>query len=275
MVEQMLKLGIMQGRLTNKGGFFPQSFPWDNWQKEFALAKKSGFTCIEWMFNDDRWEENPIITDKGVLKIQECIRNTGISINGICANFFMKNSIYDDSAEDKRRNIYILNTLLKNAEKIGCLNIILPMFGSSGDFFERKTIWERLYFLLEHAESGNVNILIEADASMHTVKEFLDNIPIGRVGICYDIGNAAGLGKNILHEIKYYSNLIKEYHIKDKKIGEGTVMLGEGDVPYRECVDWLMKEEQKVPLILESYYGSDAIEDTKKNLQFIKDQMRR
>lgn len=275
MVDYMLKFGVMQGRLTNKGGFFPQSFPWNNWQKEFLVAKELGFDCIEWMFNADMWEENPVITDEGVINIQKCIDNTGISVSGICANFFMENSIYNDTIEMKKRNIKILNTLVKNAGKIGCSNIILPMFGSSGDFFERKSIWEQLYLLLGQLESGNVNILIETDAPIHIVKNFIDEIPDGRVGICYDMGNAAGLGKNVLSELRCYSNLIGEYHIKDKKNGESTVMLGKGDVPYKECMNWLLEYEHKALLILESYYGLNAIEDTKKNLQYIKDQMER
>lgn len=275
MRENMLKLGVMQGRLTNKDGFFPQRFPWDNWQEEFSLAGNIGFDCLEWMFNSDRWEDNPIVTEKGLSNIQKCISDTGIYVSGICANYFMDHCIYDSSAVVKEKNIYILNMLVKNAEEIECPNVILPMFEKSGALFEKEAFWEEMCLLCNEIKLDNVHILIETDAPIHVVRRFLEQSPDTQISMCYDLGNAAGLGKNILHELQSHSNLIGEYHLKDKKRGESSVMLGEGDVPYKECMDWFVEYENKAILILESYYGLNAVEDTKKNFLFIKDQMGR
>ena len=85
--------GIMQGRFTNKGGFFPQQFPWGNWEGEFEIASACNIDCIEWMFNADRYEENPLWTPQGREKIKNTIRNTGVSVLSVCANFFMESSI--------------------------------------------------------------------------------------------------------------------------------------------------------------------------------------
>lgn len=271
----MLNFGVMQGRLTDKGGFFPQKFPWDNWQEEFFLARDMGFDSLEWMFNNERWEENPIVTEASLPDVQKCIRATGVSVSGICANYFMNHCIYDSNADAKKKNGYILGMLAKNADKIGCANIILPMFGESGGLFEKEIFWKEMCLLCNEIEWGDVRILIETDAPMHTVGNFLMQDTVVWIGICYDMGNAAGLGKDVLYEMQTYSALIGEYHIKDKKRGKSTVMLGEGDVPYQECVDWLMEHESEAPLILESYYGEHAVEDTKKNLQFVKDQMKK
>ena len=57
--------GVMQGRFTDKGGFYPQQFPWTNWEQEFFTAREYGVDCIEWMFNGERYEDNPIWTKDG------------------------------------------------------------------------------------------------------------------------------------------------------------------------------------------------------------------
>ena len=52
----MNNLGIMQGRLTDKGGFYPQQFPWTNWQQ----AEQGIFfdlTKINRIYGDDRSED--------------------------------------------------------------------------------------------------------------------------------------------------------------------------------------------------------------------------
>lgn len=269
----MFKIGVMQGRLTNKGGFFPQQFPWDNWAKEFFVAKELGFESLEWMFNSERWQENPIVTDDGIESIREYIAHTGIEVSGICANFFMQHNISDISADLQRQNISILNMLIKNAKNIGCKNIILPMFGSSAEVFEKEDAWERVCMLFKQLENDDISILFETDTPMDIVEDFFCDISYAGVGVCYDIGNATGLGKDVLLEQSKYADLIREYHIKDKKYGGSTVMLGQGDTPYSEWAGGLQNSRYQGYLILESYYNVDAVNDTMKNLQFLKDKV--
>lgn len=56
--------GVMQGRLTDKGEFFPQQFPWESWEKEFSAARDLRIDCIEWMFNLENYESNPFIAKR-------------------------------------------------------------------------------------------------------------------------------------------------------------------------------------------------------------------
>lgn len=265
----------MQGRLTEKKGFLPQCFPWENWKQEFVTAKTLGLSYVEWMFNDSGWQKNPIFEASQIEDIILQIKSTGIFVSGICANYFIKNCLFPDMAEGEKRNAMILQKLVKHATQIGCHNIILPIFGESARLFEDINAWERTKRILGMVESKEINILFETDTALEIVEECLHEISSVKTGICYDIGNATGLNRDVIEEVKVYSNIIREYHIKDKEIGGSTVMLGKGDTPFLDWMEWLRKNKFNGSLIMESYYDTDAIGDTKENLEFIKELLRR
>lgn len=265
----MYNLGFMQGRLTNKGGFYPQKFPMEQWEQEFTTAVKIGFDCMEWMFNFEQWNENPIVNETGISKIRRLIEETGIDVSGICANYFMHKNIYDSCAIEE--NISILLELVKNAELIGCPNIIIPLFEAS----EIQLGNEVLRKIIECVSSKRVSILLETDCEIESVYQWFVQLLCKNVGLCYDIGNAAGLGRDIVQELTHYSDIVKNVHIKDKKKGGSTVLLGQGDAPIGDALAILKEKKYKGCYILESYYGLDAIEDTKKNYTYVKELLRR
>ena len=56
----MISFGIMQGRLTPSQGKGIQFFPFDHWEKEFELGAMIGINEVEWIFDYDRFEDNPL-----------------------------------------------------------------------------------------------------------------------------------------------------------------------------------------------------------------------
>ena len=46
-------IGIMQGRLSRRIGDKIQSFPINDWEKEFQLAAEIGYSCIEWVIDSN------------------------------------------------------------------------------------------------------------------------------------------------------------------------------------------------------------------------------
>ena len=71
-------LGVMQGRLVPKYKDRYQAFPKDNWKDEFKIASSFGLDCIEFIFDYEDYEENPLIKNpESILKIS---RNNNISI---------------------------------------------------------------------------------------------------------------------------------------------------------------------------------------------------
>ena len=61
----MNPIGIMQGRLSPQATGHLQAFPWKTWELEFERARAIGFDCLEWLFEADSFEKNPIWTRDG------------------------------------------------------------------------------------------------------------------------------------------------------------------------------------------------------------------
>lgn len=258
-------LGIMQGRFSNKGGFFPQNFPWENWQNEFEIGKKSGIDCIEWMFNAERFQENPIWTETGKREIKNLISDTKIIVNSICANYFMQHSVWD-----KKHTFDILEHLIEAAVELNIRQIIIPFFEESGAA-DIETA-SSLFASLDRELSGlDIHIGFESDEPIMTQKLICQKANTDKVGICYDVGNASGNGYDSVKDISEIWGYLLEIHIKDKPYKGSSVMLGEGAVPFEDLFQKIKTKD--MIYILESYFGEDAVGDTLENIQFVRERL--
>ena len=68
-----IDMGIMQGRLTEPKGRGIQFFPFDNWKGEFYLCKKNGLQEIEFIFDYENYEKNPLWTNEGIKQLEKVI----------------------------------------------------------------------------------------------------------------------------------------------------------------------------------------------------------
>ena len=80
-----------------------QAFPWGNWEREFDLAAKLGFDGIEWLFESDRWDENPIMSEAGVKAILRQVAATGVKVFSICGDYFMLHPFFRVSEGERKR----------------------------------------------------------------------------------------------------------------------------------------------------------------------------
>ena len=123
----MIKVGIMQGRLSKPINGKIQSFPKDTWREEFFLAKKIGFDLIEWVLDDDL-ASNPIMDKEKFIEIKKIKEETNININSICCDFFMNNSISKVSRNFKNKNLQVFDFLINEACPKNNIKIIsLPL----------------------------------------------------------------------------------------------------------------------------------------------------
>ena len=73
--------GIMQGRLSKIIGNKIQAFPEKYWKSEFLKAKKLGLKSIEWTLDYKNLKSNPLLSNKGRLKIKKLSKQYSIKIN--------------------------------------------------------------------------------------------------------------------------------------------------------------------------------------------------
>ena len=94
-------IGIMQGRLSNKGDLPLQSFPIETWEEEFFRAKDIGFSKIEWLIDKDNDYRNPLYSPLGRQKIIDLSEQSGIKIETLCAHFLIDGKILNKHTESK------------------------------------------------------------------------------------------------------------------------------------------------------------------------------
>ena len=259
-----MKLGIMQGRFTNKDGFLPQLFPWDNWECEFEIAEFEQIDRIEWMLNYDSFQKNPLLCGDERKSISTCINSSGVSIDSVCINYYMKESIIYDSG------LELFEQICSSMEDIGASLAVIPLFEDNMPDSRDKE--EKLLSSLKNAENvaseHGIRIAIESDWEAVKIVEILKSF--SNVGCCYDVGNAAGLGRDIVNEIHILGDRLINLHIKDKPVGGSSVMLGQGDADLRGAFSALNDIGYQGNLILESYFGENVVEDTRNNINYLR-----
>ena len=266
------KIGIMQGRLSKSVNGKIQSFPINSWKKEFYLAKEIGFELIEWVLDDDL-QNNPILNKKAFPEIESLKNDTGIDINSICCDYFMKNSLSPNSKSFKKKNLEIFDLLIKEICPKNNIKIIdLPLMGVDG--LKDKKISEDYQNLFSSLEkellANNLIIAIENDLNPEEFENFLKNVNKKIITVNYDMGNSAYREYNMRKEFLSYGQSISNVHIKDCTPKDYTVPLGSGNVDFDGVFQLLKNNNYKENFILQAARGKDDIQTAKEQLNFIK-----
>ena len=266
------KVGIMQGRLSKPINGKIQSFPKDSWENEFYLAKDIGFQLIEWVLGESL-KDNPIMNKKHFSKIQMIKNKTGIDINSICCDYFMKNSLSRNSDSFKEENLEAFYFLIEESCPQNNIKIIdLPLVGKAS--LKKKQIAEDYKTLLLKLEkkilANGLVIAIETDLGPNELNDFLKSFNKKAITVNYDMGNSAFWKFNTQQEFLSYGQLISNVHVKDCTPSDYTVQLGDGNVNFSEVFSLLKKNNYKKDFILQGARGYDDVQTAKKQLEFTK-----
>lgn len=271
-----IKLGVMQGRLLRKHSNKYQFFPKASWQKEFFYAKKYGLNYIEFIFGDETINNHPLLTPKGLLKIIDLEKKSGIKVRSVCADYFMYNPLFKKSIKNK---IIILKKLILNCKILGVTDIVIPFVDNSSlkSELNRKKIIKIFNSLSKFIDRAGVNIALETDLPPKKFLSFIKLFKSKKIAINYDLGNSAYKGFNINEEFRIYGNKISSIHIKDRVVGGFSVPLGKGDVNFNDFFKCIKKYMQKrdIYFIFQCYRDDEGVKVFKKQLLFFKKKMNR
>lgn len=258
----MNKIGILQGRLTPSNNRGVQFFPFDNWQNEFSAAQELGLSDIDFIFDLDRFEDNPLWTKTGRKTIQKLIGGNGVVIKHITADFFMRRPFFRNDAGIRKNNIFVLINLIRFAEEIGARNIEIPLLDNSSikTEEEKKVLTDSLSEVLTKTNKSKINLTLETDLPPKSFLNLLEKINEPRVKIVYDTGNSAAQGYNPKEELTTLKNYISHIHIKDRKLKGNTVPLGTGNAKFDEIFQTLKIIGFKDSFILQAARGVDGKE---------------
>ena len=279
----MRSFGIMQGRLTPSKGRGIQFFPFENWRQEFDIGASVGIDEIEWIFDYERYEENPLWSTKGITQVNEAVKSSGVSIHSICFDYFMRRPFYkQESSVEKRirmENLDFIKKIINAMKSVQAKLLEIPMVDDSSvkTAEEKKKVVDFLHDVLILAEEADICIGCETDMSVGVFRDFLDSIHHERIKANYDSGNSSGLGYDHADELHSLGDYVANVHIKDRILHGTTVALGTGSADFKKVFSSLKDIDYKGSIILQAARGQegDEAENIRTQLDFVKEYCRR
>jgi L-ribulose-5-phosphate 3-epimerase len=267
------KIGVMQGRLVPKYQDRYQAFPIGMWQDEFKVAQECGLDLIEFILDFNDAEENPLLRSGGINEIIRVSKDTGVSVQTICADYFMEGPLHSSDDKVSAKSFKVLERLLEAAEVLKVTDIIIPCVDQSSLKTKEaiNRFLEQMMKIIPRIEEQNINLSLETDLAPQPFIELLDKLNSKNITVNYDIGNSAALGFDSDEELTAYGDRITDIHIKDRVLGGGPVTLGEGNADFVKFFSKLEKFNYQGPFIMQAYRDSEGVEIFKKQLEYIKE----
>ena len=265
-------IGVMQGRLLPKYKGRYQAHPVGYWKDEFSIAKSFNLDCIEFIFDFNDYAISPLLSEKGLDEIREVSKKTGVAVKTICADYFMEAPLHSQDQDIAYKSEKVMIQLLNNAHQLGVTDVVIPCVDQSSlNGKEAKSRFiERMLSVEEIAEKVGVNLSLETDLPPKPFVELLEKFQSKRVTVNYDLGNSAALGYDPVQELSAYGPLITDIHIKDRILGGGPVVLGEGAVDFEAFFNELKGINFQGPFIMQAYRNEEGLNIFKKQLDWIK-----
>ncbi len=262
----------MQGRLLPKYLGRYQAHPLGYWQDEFKRAADLNLSCIEFILDFNDADQNPLLSSSGVDEILKITEATGVQVLSVCADYFMEAPIHDEDKLISGNSKKILLRLLDNCNLLGVKDIVIPCVDQSslGNAAAVERLILNLDSLVEKAENLGINLSIEADLNPYDFAALLDKLPSHAVTVNYDTGNSASLGYDPIEEFACYGTRISDIHIKDRKLGGGSVVLGTGDTDFDAFFRALETTDYQGPFIMQVYRDDEGLSIFKQQLDWFK-----
>ena len=230
-------IGIMQGRLSAPTEGRIQSFPRGHWRAEFASAREAGLACIEWIYEANTDQTNPLRTDDGLREMRRLAEESGVGVRSVCADYYMEYQLVAPAGEPVSEHVHHLQWLIGRAAAIGVRYIVLPFVDSSSLATTKQIEGLKRIFAVPMAvaERAGIELHLETDLEPRTLVSLLESLGSPTVKANYDIGNSASLGHDPREELMALRTRLGSVHVKDRVKGGGPVPLGTGAADFPTC----------------------------------------
>ena len=255
-------IGVMQGRLLPKFQGRYQAHPIGYWVDEFPIASKLGLDCIEFIFDFNDFESNPLLTKEGRSQIQSLENETGVKVLSVCADYFMEAPLHKGPEQSIEKSSNVLSKLIDSCSELSVRDIVIPCVDQSRiDNSEQQEIFCRqITKLLPKVEQLGINLSLETDLSPGEFKSLLGELDHPGIKVNYDTGNSASNGFDPVMELGAYGDKISDLHIKDRVLGGGPVQLGKGDCNFQLFFKEFQKIDFNGPIILQAFRDEEGVE---------------
>ncbi|MCB9229568.1 MAG: hypothetical protein H6618_08150 [Deltaproteobacteria bacterium] len=259
----MVKISIVQGRLSEPVAGHYQHFPICSWQDEFRIAAELGLDGIEWIISDF---SNPLFNQESRAEIKKLLNSCSLCLTSVSLDFLMHTPVYRLQADAQD---WIQKQLAAATSDLDIARISLPVEESSTLVNQEQT--RIVSDFLSRMKQIRSAICIETDLSPENALRFLSRTVCDDIGILLDIGNLASLG----YKLEQYAPLkdrIYGMHIKDRgALFAANCRYGDGIAEIKAALDWVQTLPRLSSITLQSYRSPDRyLEDAAYAIQYVK-----
>lgn len=264
----MWRLGIMCGRLSPPIDDQIQLFPRNSWREEVTRARDMGFECMEWVFDLEGQDANPLCSADGVGEMRDLAHRHRVAIDSVVFDDLMTQPFWGDSpgARETRDR---LEFLLRQSHRVGIRIAELPLMKEASIREEggRRAFLQSLRGILPLAEELEMTFSLETDLAPQDFRSLLKEINHPSVGINYDSGNSTMFGFDPDVELPAIGAFIVNVHIKDGLNGGGTVPLGSGETDFERVFRLLADVGYQGDVVLQPAREDLASSDPKRAIR--------
>lgn len=249
-------LVFFQGRCFPENPNIYNKFP-KQWQTEIDCIKQIGFKFIDLIYD----KENQLISKLN--KVLSYCKKKKLVINSVVGDKFLKK-------KSKKKNVHIILREIFKAIKIfdkrGIKSLTVPFIENNYvNFKDLRLILDEIYILIKDKK---IKLYIEYNDSYEKLSIQLNRYD-NKILLCYDIGNAIEMKRNIYSDIIKYQKIIGHIHLKDKKLKNGKYLkcqFGTGKLKLKKLFQTLKKMKNKnIKMTFETFMGVDPYINLKKN----------
>jgi L-ribulose-5-phosphate 3-epimerase len=241
-----MRVGVLQGRLSEPVNKKMQEFPSNTWKSEFNVLNSIGLSGIEWIITPNNNLNNPFFIES----------NLPLNVLSVCVDTMVNNSFY--------KNEFMNQTLVPVLDKMAKLNlnkIVIPLLEDSS--VENEYIrYEFLKNIIPISEKyPSIDFCFEFECNKEIVIDVVNKKD--NFFITYDTGNFTSTYKEkIDHKelIEYFGSKIKNVHFKDRTFNGETKHLGLGDTDFKTIIDSLKNINYTDNIILQLARGVNGDE---------------
>ena len=184
----------------------------------------------------------------------------------------MEAPLHSEKKYESNASKDILMNLINKSSELGIKDIVIPCVDQSSlnHKADELRFIDALKPAIEVAEDNKINLSLETDLPPRNFLSLLNSLDSEYVTVNYDIGNSASLGFDPEEELDAYGQKITDIHIKDRKFGGGSVLLGNGDSKFTTFFRKLKEFNYSGPFIMQAYRDDEGLEIFKKQLAWIR-----
>ena len=270
------RVGVMQGRLSPRPSHRLQAFPHETWPEEFALAKGLGFSYLEWIYEAERCQENPIASARGRSAIRACAAASGLPVGSVCGDYFMIHRLSGGSAQARIDNAAALSELVHWTRELGASRILLPLLETSAlntpELVHEAT--ESIRRVTPALEACDVVLGLEMEIPGKEYAAVVRGIGHAMVRAYYDTGNSTAQGFDIAKDITPLLPLLEAVHLKDRLPFGTSQPFGHGAANFTEFFQVLSAAGYEGDFLTQNYFDAEPLLSAVHSLAFVRQQLR-